>query len=43
MVDTYLDDLRPATLFAWFRRPRRAKAQDVVTGRVAPGVEGSEA
>jgi HAE1 family hydrophobic/amphiphilic exporter-1 len=26
VVYTYLDDLRPAVLFAWFRRPRRAKA-----------------
>jgi HAE1 family hydrophobic/amphiphilic exporter-1 len=47
VVYTYLDDLRPAVLFAWFRRPRQAKAQDVVGAgvapRVAPGADASEA
>jgi HAE1 family hydrophobic/amphiphilic exporter-1 len=43
VVYTYLDDLRPATLLAWFRRPRRAQAQDVVNAPVAPGVDASEA
>jgi HAE1 family hydrophobic/amphiphilic exporter-1 len=43
VVYTYLDDLRPAVLLAWFRRPRRAKAQDVVNAPVAPGVDASEA
>jgi HAE1 family hydrophobic/amphiphilic exporter-1 len=40
VVYTYLDDLRPATLFAWFRRPRRANAAAPVG---AAGVDASEA
>jgi HAE1 family hydrophobic/amphiphilic exporter-1 len=39
VVYTYLDDFRPAALFAWFRRPRRASAP----AAVAPGVDVSEA
>jgi HAE1 family hydrophobic/amphiphilic exporter-1 len=41
VVYTYLDDFRPAALFAWFRRPRRADAASPAT--VAPGVDVSEA
>jgi HAE1 family hydrophobic/amphiphilic exporter-1 len=41
VVYTYLDDLRPAALFAWFRRPRRAAASSPAS--VAPGVDVSEA
>jgi len=36
VVYTYLDDLRPAVLFAWFRRPRRTKeAREDVVGEPA--------
>src|SRR5262249_2348004 len=38
---TYLDDLRPATLLAWFRRPRKEQAG--VSTPVTPGVDASEA
>jgi hydrophobic/amphiphilic exporter-1 (mainly G- bacteria), HAE1 family len=40
VVYTYLDDLRPATLLAWFRRPRRAAGSAPVA---TPGVDVSEA
>jgi hypothetical protein len=40
VVYTYLDDLRPAALLAWFRRPRRASA---TVPAAAPGVDVSEA
>jgi hypothetical protein len=43
VVYTYLDDLRPATLLAWFRRPRGAAAGAGANAPVAPGVDASEA
>lgn len=40
VVYTYLDDLRPAVLFAWFRRGRTREARAPLA---APGVDVSEA